>query len=197
VAPVSRPAQALFVSLAATDAFLAETGRRSWRRLTKPLLMPVLMVGRDRPTQRALAFGGLGDVSLLGSSDIAFTLGLASFLAGHVAWVTALHGRSTGRLQRQPGLALPYLVVWAGLNVYLWPRLGRDRLPVLAYSAALVATALAALDTGEPATTAGGALFLASDGLLALKRFGGVHLPFHEAIVMASYATGQALLAQS
>jgi hypothetical protein len=28
---------------------------------TKPLLMPVLMVGRNRPTQRALASGGVGD----------------------------------------------------------------------------------------------------------------------------------------
>jgi uncharacterized membrane protein YhhN len=194
---VSRPTGVIFMSLAATDAFLAETGRTTWRRLTKPLLMPVLMVGRDRPTQRALAFGGIGDVSLLGSSDVAFKVGLGSFLAGHVAWVTALRGRSTGRLRRQPWLALPYLAAWGGLNAYLWPRTGRDRVPVLVYSAALVATALAALDTGERAATAGGALFLASDALIALRRFGDVHLPFHEAIVMASYATGQALLART
>jgi uncharacterized membrane protein YhhN len=192
-----RPGGVLYALVAAADAFLAETGRTASRRLTKPLLMPVLMVGRDRPTQRALAFGGLGDVALLGSSDTAFTIGLGSFLAGHVAWVTALRGRSTGRLKRQPWLALPYLAAWAGLNAYLWPRAGRDRVPVVAYSAALLATALAALDTGDPATTTGGALFLTSDALIALKRFGDVHLPLHEAIVMASYATGQALLARN
>jgi hypothetical protein len=38
-------------------------------------VMPVLMVGRDRPAQRALALGGVGDVALLGSSEAAFTAG--------------------------------------------------------------------------------------------------------------------------
>jgi hypothetical protein len=40
------------------------TGRDRQRRLTKPLLMPTLMVGRDRSTHRALALGGAGDVAL-------------------------------------------------------------------------------------------------------------------------------------
>jgi uncharacterized membrane protein YhhN len=187
----------LYVALAATDTLLAETGRDRSRRLTKPLLMPVLMIGRDRPTQRALAFGTAGDVALLGSSTTAFKVGLGSFLAGHVAWVTALRGRSSGRLRKEPWLALPYLAAWLSLNAYLWPRTGRDRLPVVAYSAALVATALAALDTGNPVTTAGGALFLTSDALIALHRFADVRLPLHEAVVMATYTTGQALLARA
>ena len=80
-----RRPSALFIALAATDVLLAATGRDRVRMLTKPLLMPTLMVGRDRPTKRALALGGVGDVALLGSSDTAFTAGLASFLAGHVA----------------------------------------------------------------------------------------------------------------
>ena len=36
---------------------------------------------------------------------------------------------------------------------------------------------------------------MASDGLLALERFAGVHLPAHEGLVMASYTAAQALLA--
>jgi uncharacterized membrane protein YhhN len=48
------------------------------------------MAGRDRPSQRALALGGAGDVALLGSGQIAFTAGLVSFLADHVAWIIAL-----------------------------------------------------------------------------------------------------------
>ncbi len=185
-----------FVGLAALDTALAATDRHRARRLTKPLLMPVLLHDRDRPTQRALALGGAGDVALLGSSDLAFTAGLGSFLAGHVAWVAALRGRSgTGLLRRRPWLATPYLLAWGSLNAYLWPRTGKDRLPVLAYSSALLATALAALDTGDARTAAGGALFLTSDTLLALERFAGVHLPLHEGIVMASYTSAQALLA--
>lgn len=41
----------------------------------------------------------------------------------------------------------------------------------------------------------GGALFLASDCLLALEKFGGLRLPAHEGLVMATYASAQALLA--
>jgi hypothetical protein len=33
-----------------------------------------------------LPFSGAGDVALLGRSDVAFTAGLASFLASHLAW---------------------------------------------------------------------------------------------------------------
>ena len=77
----------------------------------------------------------------------------------------------------------------------LWKRTGKDRIPVLVYSAALLAMSLAALDSGSPRTAAGGALFLASDSLLALEKFGGLHLPAHEGLVMATYTTAQALLA--
>jgi uncharacterized membrane protein YhhN len=168
--------------------------RQRW--LTKPLLMPVLMVGRDRPAQRALAFGGVGDVALLGSSEIAFTAGLVSFLAGHVAWIIALRQRpGGGRLRGRPVLAAPYLTGFSALNAYLWKRTGKDRIPIIVYSAALLAMSLAALDTGSPKTAAGGALFLVSDALLALEKFGGLHLPANEGLVMATYTTAQALLA--
>ena len=185
----------LYAALAAVDTVLAATGRDRWRRVTKPLLMPTLLVDKPRPTQRALALGCAGDVALLGSGPTAFTAGLGAFLAGHVAWMAALRPRSTGVLARRPAVALPYALAWAGLNAYLWPRTGKDRLPVLVYSAALLGTALAALDTGDERVAAGGALFMLSDTLLALERFGDVHLPAHEGIVMATYTSGQGLLA--
>lgn len=185
-----------YAALAVTDALLAATGRTGARRVTKPLLMPVLAASSDRPSQRALALGWGGDVALLGSSPAAFTTGLASFLVGHAAWIAAVRGRDGGGLlRRRPAAAVPYALAWAGLNAYLWSRTGRDRLPVLAYSGALAAMALTALDSGDARTAAGGALFMASDSLLALERFGGVHLPLHEGLVMASYTAAQALLA--
>ena len=191
-----RLSRAGYLALAVLDTGLAATGRSRPRRASKPLLMPVLAVDRDRPTQRALALSGAGDVALLGDSDRAFTAGLASFLASHVAWVAALRGRpGGGRLRRRPALALPYAVAWAGLNAYLWPRTGRDRVPVLVYSTALAATALAALDSDDARAAAGGALFMASDTLLALHRFAGVELPAHEGWVMGTYTSAQALLA--
>jgi YhhN-like protein len=192
---VPKPLTTTYVAIAASDAVLAMTGRARWRRLTKPVLMPMLLVGRDRPTQRALVFGGVGDVALLGASDNAFLAGLGSFLLGHIAWVVALRSRSSGRLRRQPMLSLPYVATWLLLNAYLWPRTGSHRVPVLVYSAALLGTSLASLDTGNPVTTAGGVLFLASDALIALEHFGDVQLPLHKGLVMATYATAQALLA--
>lgn len=193
---MARRAIAVFAAIAAADTLLAAAGHDRQRWLTKPLLMPVLMVGRDRPTQRALAFGGVGDVALLGSSEAAFTAGLVSFLAGHVAWVIALRQRPGGGcLRARPALAAPHVAAFCALNAYLWQRTGKDRIPVIVYSAALLAMSLVALDSGSPKTVAGGALFLVSDGLLALEKFGGVHLSAHEGLVMASYTSAQGLLA--
>jgi uncharacterized membrane protein YhhN len=191
-----RRSTAAYLVLAAADTYLAATGRDKERRATKPLLMPTLLLGKDAGTKRALALGTAGDVALLGDSDTAFTAGLGSFLAGHLAWVQALRRREgSGFLRRRPAAAVPYLAAFAGLNAYLWPRTGKDRVPVLVYSAALLGTALVALDTGKARTAAGGALFMVSDTLLALERFGGVHLPAHEGLVMATYTSAQGLLA--
>jgi uncharacterized membrane protein YhhN len=189
-------ARRVFAALAAADTLLAATGHDRQRWLTKPLLMPVLMRGCDRPAQRALGLGGAGDVALLGSGDLAFTAGLACFLAGHVAWIVALRQRpGGGRLRARPALAVPHVAVFGAMNAYLWKRTGQDRIPVIGYSAALLAMSLTALDSGSPRTAAGGALFLASDTLLALDKFGGLRLPAHEALVMATYTSAQALLA--
>ncbi len=159
--------------------------------------MPVLMDGRDRSIQTALAFGWLGDIALLGKSKASFRLGLASFLAGHFAWVTVLRRKSSGQLRKRPLSALPYLGLWAGLNAYLWPRSGKEQIPVVIYSTALLATALAALDTGDLSIASGGALFLLSDALIALEKFADVQLPMHEGLVMATYTSAQGLLSNA
>jgi len=191
-----RPATAVFVAIAAADTFFAATGHDRRRWLTKPFLMPVLMIGRDRPAQRALALGGAGDVALLGRGEIAFTAGLVSFLAGHMAWIMALRQRPGGGLLRaRPVWAAPHVAAFGAVNAYLWNRTGQDRVPIIVYSAALLAMSLTALDSGSPRTAVGGALFLASDSLLALEKFGGLHLPGHEGLVMATYTSAQALLA--
>jgi uncharacterized membrane protein YhhN len=193
---MARRATAVYAALAAADTLLAATGRGRERWLTKPLLMPVLMAGRDRPAQRALALGAAGDVALLAPGETAFTAGLASFLAGHLAWIAALRQRpGRGYLRARPALAVPPVAAFGAMNAYLWKRTGPNRVPVLVYSAALLAMTLTALDSGSPRTAAGGVLFLTSDTLLALEKFGGLKLPVHEGLVMATYTTAQALLA--
>lgn len=96
-----------------------------------------------------------------------------------------------GRLRGRPVLAAPYVAAFGALNAYLWKRTGKDRIPVIVYSAALLAMSLTALDSGWPATAVGGALFLVSDALLALEKFGGLHVPAHEGLVMATYTSAR------
>ena len=195
---MARRATVAFVVIAAADVVLAGRRRDKLRWLTKPLLMPALMKGRDRATRQALALGAVGDLALLGSGDAAFAAGLASFLAGHVAWIIALRQRpGGGRLRSRPALAAPHLAAFSGLNAYLWNRTGKYRIAVVAYSTALLAMSLVALDSGSPQAAAGGALFLVSDALLALEKFGGLELPAHESLVMVTYVSAQALLAAS
>jgi uncharacterized membrane protein YhhN len=189
---------AIFATVAAVDAFLAATGRDRQRWLTKPALMPVLIPGRSRAAQRALALSWAGDVALLGSSDGAFQAGLVSFLASHLAWISALNRQpGGGRLRANPALAIPPTAAVVAMNACLWPRTGPLRVPVVIYSAALLAMSLTALDQESPAATAGGLLFLTSDALLALRKFGVVDLPAGDGLVMATYAAAQALLAAS
>lgn len=189
---------AAFTALATADALLAVAGLDRERRFTKPLLMPVLMPGRSPAAQRALALSWAGDIALLGSGDVAFQAGLASFLASHLAWISALRRQpSARRLRANPALAVPPLAAAVAVNAALWPRTGRDRVPVLLYSAALLAMALTALDQGSPAAAAGGMAFVASDSLLALRKFGVAKVPGGDGLVMASYAAAQALLASS
>jgi uncharacterized membrane protein YhhN len=191
-----QPPNVVYVALAVADTALAAAGVGRPRWLTKPLLMPALMVDRDRPTQVALALSWGGDVALMGTSPVAFTAGLGCFLGGQVAWVAALRTRgSLGGLRRRPLLGVPVVAGWAALNAYLWSRTGSDRIPVVVYSSVLAGMALAAVDTGDPLTAAGGGLFMASDSLIALERFAGLRLPAHEGWVMATYTTAQALLA--
>ena len=139
----------------------------------------------------------MGDAALLGTSEAAFTAGLVSFLAGDFAWIIALRQRpGGGRLRVRPALAVPHVAASGALNAYLWQRMGKDRILVLVYSAALLGMSLVALDSGSPKAAAGGALFLVSDALLALEKFGGMHLPSaSEGLVMAAYTSAQALLA--
>ncbi len=155
--------------------------------------MPVLMAGRDHPARRALALGGAGDVALLGRGEIAFTAGLVSFLGGHVAWIIASRQRPGG------GTCAP------GPGRAARGDVRRDeRLPVEAHGQGphpgLRLQRRPARDVPDGAgyrlaADGGGALFLASDTLLALEKFGDLRLPAHEGLVMATYASAQALLA--
>ena len=137
-----------------------------------------------------------GDICLLWNRS--FDLGLFSFLLGHLAYVIGF------------GVALPvrdwpllFLVplVFAGgaASRWLWPHLGRRRIPVAAYIVSITAMVWGGLSASWagalPWTAATGAiLFYLSDLAVARHRF--LHESFvNRAIGLPTYYLGQLLLA--
>lgn len=199
------------LSLAAASAVLHlvadSRGSRRLPWLFKPLTTSLIgaaaavMPDAD-PTYRLLILCGLtfslaGDVFLLFPQH--FVPGLVSFLVAHVVYIVAF---AEGTALR-PVLLLPYLAASAPLLRLLWPNLGRLRIPVILYVAALVGMAWVAasraltFSTG-PATAAaiGAALFVVSDATLALRKF---RKPFAsvQLIIMTTYVAAQMLIAFS
>jgi uncharacterized membrane protein YhhN len=206
-----------YVGLAVVDAVLAERGAVRWRRATKPLLMPLLaahiaLTGRsgggdeaasDRsstargPVLVGLLAGGLGDTALLGRSHGAFATGLGSFLVGHLSYAVAL-ARAGGwaGVRARPWIALPAAGLVGAVATTLAPRAGSLRWPVVGYAGVIGAMATLATGTRRPATAAGAWLFCVSDLVLAWQRVGPRPLPHSDAVVMATYTAGQALIAR-
>ena len=147
-----------------------------------------------------LAYSLAGDVFLMLPRD-RFMAGLGSFLLAHVAYLVAFSvGVPVGTA---PALALPLVALSIPLIWILWPGLGKLRVPVLLYTAAILAMVWQAgarawtIPTPGTALAAVGAvLFMASDAILAVNRFHR-SFPTAQALIMSSYVAAQALIACS
>lgn len=207
-----------YAALALTDtALAAHGGAAPIRRLTKPALMPLLIAklgraeGAGRSTLRARTRAGLalswaGDVALLDESDGAFAAGLGCFAGAHTCYAAAF---GTARRPSPPRAAVPVGAAGIALGGGLARRAGRLGPPVAGYATLITAMAVRALGidpdrVGRSAATrvaAGAGLFVVSDSLIGLRRFGlppTMPRPVRSAIdaaVMATYATGQWLIA--
>lgn len=223
--PADRPGGAgrwvrVAVGVAVVDAALA-AGSAPWMRrarwVTKPAVVPAIAAavhaggGRPDPALRtALVASWAGDVALLSTRDAGFLAGVTGFAAAHLAYLQAIRSTDTapprtGSSERLVGGV--FAVTGVGSGLALWRRLGapgerRLRGPVLGYAALVSTMGAAAARTGlrsgdrtGRALAAGGALFVLSDGLVALSHFGRHRRPAVDAAVMATYATAQALLA--
>jgi uncharacterized membrane protein YhhN len=191
------------VNLVGAAATAGTGGVRPSDVFTKPLLMLALagfVVAAARPRRPSrlavggLLLGGLGDVALLGHGTW-FLVGMGAFALGHVCYLAAFPRRgAAATLRRRWWIPVGYLAVWAGLIVLIWPGLDHGlRVPVLGYSLLLTAMAASAAGTGQVAAI-GGALFLASDGMLALG-MAHVDFPGRGAAVMPTYLAAQLLIA--
>jgi uncharacterized membrane protein YhhN len=208
-----RPSATLaYAGIALADAALAARGARRSRRVTKPLLMPVLHLAtrpaaRRRVLARSTAAAHLlswgGDVALLADGRTAFLTGVGSFAGAHAAYIAGfLSARDAQADLGEPGpraAAAAWLVLAPAMAAAAGSRDPELRLPVAGYAAilcAMVATSTT-VDRTLPAgarrrIVAGTALFLLSDGLLGAQEFLlERRAPALEAAVMLTYTAGQ------
>lgn len=173
---------------------------------TKLMLMPALALAamwalRGSSLDRAatilylaLAFSWLGDGAawFFPYLDDELPAMLACFGLAHLAYIALFALRV--RERAIPPWTLVYAAWWGVMIAVLWPHLGGLLVPVVIYGAVLAGTAVLAT-RGSRITAVGGALFLASDTLLALRLFlPGVSADATGPWIMATYAAGQGLL---
>ena len=174
-------------------------------RVTKLLLMPALALAvlvTARPLRGAvpmlllvaIGFSWGGDALLNLPGDLGFVVGLASFLLAHVTYV-ALFLRLPAGGRRPPVWTVAYAAWYVAFLALLQPHLGGLLLPVALYG--LVLGVMAAIAGGLGGLIAvGGALFVASDSVLALGRFlPGYEFAPHDLVVMSTYLAAQGLIA--
>lgn len=174
---------------------------------TKLLLMPALGFAvlsglRDRSPAgplvllvTAIAFSWLGDgagffFAFAGDPLVPMLL---FFGLAHIAYMTLFWRHM--RVRRVPVWAAVYAIWWVALVVVLWPRLGGLAVAVSVYGVVLAGTATLA-SRCHALVAWGGAAFLASDTVLALRLFTAEWMPpWTSPLVMLTYTLGQGLIA--
>ncbi|QDE35279.1 lysoplasmalogenase [Microbacterium foliorum] len=172
---------------------------------TKLLLMPLLAAPvlvslrriRERAAQAlilgALAFSWLGDsAGALFPAAPEVPLMLMFFGIAHLAYITLFIRHLAQR--RMPRWALVYAGWWVAMVAFVGPHAGGLLIAVAFYGLVLGATA--AFSTRcHPRVAIGGAFFLASDTVLALRLFLPDSLPaWSSPAIMATYTIGQGLI---
>ncbi len=203
--PLARTALWAYVVVSALQLIGRGAGLDLLGDLTKPLLLPLLMVfvlaqvgWRSFPSVRWLVVGQffafLGDAALMAEGDLWFGIGIGMFLVTHICYLVGffkMGARDALRSRRWVLFAFP--AFWIAANAVLMPNLGAMAIPILVYSAFLVAMAMVATSLGT-GLGIGGTLFMISDLMIgatvAFGEFAGSGF-----LIMATYVVGQGLIA--
>lgn len=187
--------------------------------MSKPLLMPLLIVWLIRRTPGVQRFfrntfiAGLisataGDILLMftgGEYDaLFFLLGLGAFLGTHLCYLGGFFSEvslKNGYLARQPLWIVPFALFLAGFLYWLWPDVPEGlRQPVALYAVVISTMVLSVVNMYGRlwpevfhGLLFGALLFLLSDCLIALHKFGHP-FPGSRVAIMATYLTGQWLI---
>ncbi len=157
-------------------------------------------------TYRYLIVAGLicslvGDIFLMLPRD-RFIHGLPSFLVAHLFYIAAFtYGGGMRGVSLWAGLPL---FTYAGLMLWwLWPHMGKLRVPVITYLLVIVLMAWAAIGSyvgagqaGSLLAALGAVLFLVSDSILAVDKFRG-SFRSAQSLILVTYFIAQYLIALS
>lgn len=153
-----------------------------------------------RWVRTGLVLSLVGDVALMWPRE-GFLPGLVAFLLAHLSYLVAFTREQRFAARLVPFIA--YGVVAGVILAWLWPGVPPAlRVPVVAYVLCLVSMAAqaAVLWRAQPYSARhrglalGGALFVASDTLLAVNRF-AMPLPLASLGILATYWAAQRLIA--
>lgn len=141
----------------------------------------------------ALLFSWLGDsAGAFFPTAPELPLMLGFFGIAHIAYIVLFARHLSQRCM--PRWALVYAAWWIALLVILGPHTGALLIAVAAYGLVLAGTAAFATRC-HPVIAVGGAFFLASDTILALRLFLPGGLPaWSDPSIMLTYAIGQGLI---
>jgi len=214
--PGARVAFAAFFLAAAADIWFSATGDNASGHFTKPLLMPLLMVGYWIAAPRpfglfqklmvgGLVFSWLGDILLMfdDAAGLFFIGGLLSFLTTHVLYIryfTATRSKTDSFFRKRPLLFLAVLAYTIELLYVLWSHLGPMKIPVIIYGIIIsLMLAMALWQYGKLSSLTawlfiiGASFFVMSDSMLAIDKF-KQHFALAPVMVMSTYILAQFLI---
>lgn len=173
---IRSPWLAGFAVVAVVHLVLNATDAVPWDSITKSLLAPLLIgwVLEQRGPRLlavALAFCFLGDLFL--EFENLFIVGMAAFAGAHVCFIWFFVQRgAVAKLRERPWIVLIYVLAGLVVVAWSWGGLEPGLRPIIPfYAALLIGTAATALAVDVGAGV-GGALFLLSDGIIALAEAG-------------------------
>lgn len=182
----------LFFLVAIAEIGSQLINRPEWNLFIKPLIVLSLLAfyflkvdSKNHLFIGSLTFCWLGDVLLLFNhrNEIFFLAGLGSFLVAHVSLIVLYGKLKTKKGEGMNGpqkarASFPIILAGTGLVTILYPALGDLKIPVMAYTFALLLMILRAIYRygftslqSFWSVTVGALLFMISDSLLAINKF--------------------------
>jgi len=178
---------------------------QDYRMVAKPMIMASLIgfyitVERRQSNAFVLAmiFALLGDVFLMFKGDDFFLIGLVCFMAMQLLYTYLFSREGSNDIKKLLIIGIPITLLTLVIISLLWSDLGELRIPVLIYALAISGMVISAIYrkstmNGYLSVVSGVILFLISDAILAISKFGGA-IPYQDVIIMSTNMAAQFLI---